>query len=133
MDFLPYLTGQTKEAPRKYLCFYFRANSLEAVTDGQFKMVFPHTYQSYEVYAPGMDGQPGQLGRKEVTETELYNLRQDPGERRNVMGLYPEKEAELLKVAAEIRADLGDDLTGIDGTGRRAPGRNPGSVPPQAR
>lgn len=39
------------------------------------------------------------------------------------MGLYPEKEAELLKVAEEIRADLGDDLTGVEGTGRRAPGR----------
>ncbi len=125
VDFLPYLTGQTKESPRKYLCFYFSRNSLEAVTDGQFKMVFPHTYQSYEVYAPGMDGQPGKLGRLEVTETELYNLRQDPGERRNVMGLYPEKEAELLKVAEEIRADLGDDLTGAVGTGRREPGRDP--------
>ncbi len=122
VDFIPYLTGETKEAPRKYLCFYFRRNSLEAVTDGQYKMVFPHTYQSYEVYAPGMDGKPGQLGMLEVTETELYDLRQDPGERRNVIGLYPEKEAELLKVADDIRADLGDDLTGAEGSGRRAPG-----------
>lgn len=126
VDFLPYLTGEVKESPRKYLHFYFNRNSLEAVTDGQFKMVFPHTYQSYEVYAPGMDGQPGQLGRLEVKETELYNLRQDPGERRNVMGLYPEKEAELLKVAEEIRAELGDDLTGVRGSGRREPGRVPG-------
>jgi arylsulfatase len=88
-------------------------------------MVFPHWYQSYEVYAPGMDGNPGQLAYLTINETQLYDLRQDPGERRNVMGLYPEKEAELLKVAEEIRVDLGDDLTGREGTGRREPGRGP--------
>lgn len=125
VDFVPYLTGQTSVPARQYLCFYFNTNSLEAVTDGQFKMIFPHAYNSYEVYAPGMDGQPGRTARKEITETELYNLRQDPGERRNVIDLFPEKAAELLKVADEIRAELGDDLTGAVGTGRRKPARLP--------
>lgn len=53
----------------------------------------------------------------------MYDLRQDPGERCNVIGMFPEKETELLRVADEIRADLGDDLTGIEGTGRRKPGK----------
>lgn len=123
IDFIPYLTGKDKEAPRKYLCFYFQRNSLEAVTDGRFKLVFPHAYQSYEMYEPGMDGAPGRIGRRIIDSLEMYDLRQDPGERCNVIGMFPEKETELLRVADGIRADLGDDLTGIEGTGRRKPGK----------
>lgn len=127
VDFTPYFTGQTSEPARKYLCFYFNFNSLEAVTDGQYKLIFPHVYNSYEVYAPGMDGQPGRVAWKMITETELYDLRQDPGERRNVIDLFPEKAAELQAIAEEMRADLGDDLTGAIGTGRRKQGRLPGT------
>lgn len=123
IDFIPYLTGKDKEPPRKYLCFYFQRNSLEAVTDGRFKLVFPHYYQSYEMYEPGKDGAPGRIGYRIIESPEMYDLRQDPGERCNVIGVFPEKETELLRVADEIRADLGDDLTGIEGTGRRKPGK----------
>lgn len=128
VDFIPYLTGQVEESPRDYLAFYFSSNSLEAVTDGEYKLVFPHMYNSYEVYAPGMDGQPGRTARMEITAPELYNLRQDPGERRNVYDANPEKVAELERFADSIKAELGDDLTGVVGTGRREPGRLPGAA-----
>lgn len=123
VSFIPYLTGAVKESPRDYLCLYFSRNSLEAVTDGRFKLVFPHYYNSYEENAPGMDGQPGRMARKQVTEMEFYDLRQDPGERRNIIGTYPEIEAELQKVADQIRYELGDDLTGVKGAENRSPGR----------
>jgi len=126
VNYLPYLTGKDPEPARKYLHFYFSRNSLEAVTDGQYKLVFPHAYNSYEVYAPGMDGQGGRTARKEVTETELYDLRQDPGERRNIYSLMPDKVRELEQAADEIRKELGDDLCGMEGSGRRQPGRREG-------
>lgn len=124
VSFIPYLTGTEEDSPRDYLCMYFNRNSLEAVTDGRFKLVFPHYYNSYEANPPGMDGKPGRTARMQVTEMELYDLRQDPGERRNLIGIYPEIEAELQEAANKIRKELGDDLTGVKGTENRAPGRS---------
>lgn len=59
---------------------------------------------------------------KEVTKNELHDLRRDPGERYNVISLHPEIVLRLSEAAKEIRADLGDDLTRVKGTGRREPG-----------
>jgi arylsulfatase len=52
----------------------------------------------------------------------LYDLRRDPGERYDVKSQYPEVFAELMKVVEAARLDLGDDLTGNEGNGRRAIG-----------
>lgn len=123
VSFAPNLLGETDEPLRDDLCFYYHKNSLEAVTDGMYKLVFPHSYVSYEVYEPGMDGYPGLLGKKEVTECELYDLRRDAGERVNVASQHPEVVARLKEMADRCRDDLGDDLAGIKGTGRREPGR----------
>ncbi|MGM9802917.1 MAG: sulfatase [Muribaculaceae bacterium] len=123
VSMLPVIDGTAQSAPRKSLCFYYHKNSLEAVTDGEFKLIFPHKYVSYEVYAPGNDGKPGKLADRELTQCELYDLRRDPGERLNVIDLYPQVAERLKALADECRSDLGDDLTGIEGTGRREPGR----------
>ncbi len=53
----------------------------------------------------------------------LYNMRRDPGEHYDVKALHPQKVAELKHLANEARADLGDSLTGSEGSGRREPGR----------
>lgn len=50
---------------------------------------------------------------------ELYDLRQDPGERRNVIELYPEVVKKLQAEADKIRHELGDDLQGIEPTEQR--------------
>jgi arylsulfatase len=54
---------------------------------------------------------------------ELYNLRNDPSETRNVAEQFPAPLQELLELAEKARADLGDDLTGKKGSGVREPGR----------
>ena len=41
----------------------------------------------------------------------------------NLAAQYPEVVERLSKLADEKRADLGDKLTGITGTGLREPGR----------
>lgn len=65
---LPTLTVDPTIAARKYLCFYYHKNSLEAITDGRYKLVFPHKYVSYDGQVPGNDGLPGELGEGEVKD-----------------------------------------------------------------
>lgn len=123
VSMLPVLNGTAQSSPRKSLCFYYHKNSLEAVTDGEYKLVFPHKYVSYEVYAPGNDGQPGKLADREVSQCELYDLRRDSGERLNVIDMYPQVVERLKAMADDLRRDLGDDLTNMKGPGRREPGK----------
>jgi len=129
IDFLPYLTGKTEEPAREYLCFYFNRNSLEGITDGRYKLIFPHRYQSYEVNAPGNDGVRGATAMREVLQEELYDIAHDAGERNNLYEQLPEVVAKLEAAADAMRADLGDDLRGIAPTGAREPGRLVRQVP----
>jgi arylsulfatase len=119
VSILPLLKGETQESPRQYFLYYFEKNSLEAVRDERFKLIFPHAHNTYAL--PGNDGHPGKVGRAQ-TELSLYDLRRDPGERYDVKELYPDIVKRLSAVADEARRDLGDDLTGQAGNGRRTIG-----------
>lgn len=119
VSLLPLLKEEKDANPRKAFVYYFKKNDLEAVTDGTFKLIFPHTYRSYEAYVPGNNGQPGNLSTSEVNKCELYDLRRDPGERYDVISQYPEIAAKLMKIADETRAELGDNLTRVKGKEQR--------------
>lgn len=122
VSMLPVLLGDGKAEVRDALGLYYHKNSLEAITDGTYKLIFPHKYVTYNDYVPGNDGQPGQLGEREITEPELYDLRRDPGERINVISQHPDIAEKLQRIADTYRQDLGDELTGHEGTGRRPVG-----------
>jgi Arylsulfatase A and related enzymes len=122
VSLLPLMRNEKGANPRESFVYYFRQNDLEAVTDGMFKLVFPHQYVTYGAYVPGNDGQPGKLINEDVQKCELYDLRRDPGERYDVFSQYPEVAIKLMKVADEMREDLGDNLTRRKGTGRRTHG-----------
>lgn len=122
ISILPLILGDKNANPRKSFVYYLNKNDLEAVTDGSFKLVFPHKYVTYGAYAPGNDGQPGELTTLQLHHCELYDLRRDPGERYNVIDQYPEITTKLMKIADEMREDLGDNLNRKKGTGRRVPG-----------
>ena len=47
-------------------------NDLEAVTDGLFKLIFPHKHRTYEGFLPGNDGAPGKVN-------EFYPLKMRSG------------------------------------------------------
>ena len=66
---------------------------------------YPNTYQS------------GKIGR------ELFDLKNDVGETRNVIEKHPEVVARLEAAAEEARKDLGDKLTNRKGNGVRPIGR----------
>ncbi|SHE92837.1 arylsulfatase [Mariniphaga anaerophila] len=123
VSILSLIKGETNEPPRKNFWYYYRRNSLEAVQDGQWKLVFPHPGRTYLEYTPGADGQPGKVNENFPHEAGLYDLRRDPGERYNLIEEHPEIVEKLEKIAQEARNDLGDDITGFAGKNRRDPGR----------
>ncbi|MBR5661763.1 MAG: sulfatase [Bacteroidales bacterium] len=118
---LSLIKGEAGANPRESFVYYYNKNDLEAVTDGMFKLVFPHRYVTYGAYAPGNDGQPGKLTNLELTDMQMFDLRRDPGERYNVITLYPEEAMKLMRIADEKRLELGDNLRRMKGTERREP------------
>ncbi|MDL2256148.1 sulfatase [Parabacteroides sp. OttesenSCG-928-G06] len=116
---LPLMKGDMQATPRESFYFYYRKNNLEAVTNGEWKLVFAHPGRTYEGFSPGNDGRPGGANENFNHEGGLYDLRRDPGERYNVKFANPEIVKELEKIAEEARMDLGDDLTGNPGANRR--------------
>lgn len=123
VNIIELMKGIPDANPRKNFLYYYRKNSLEAVNNGDWKLVFPHPGRTYEGFAPGKDGQPGKVNENLNFEGALYDLRRDPGERYDVKNSYPEIVKELEKIATEAREDLGDDLTNSPGKNRREPGR----------
>lgn len=120
VNILPLLLGKENEKPRDHLFYYYNVNSLEAVRKGSWKLVLPHDYRSVEGEVPGNNGDGGS-SHQAHTELALYDLRRDPGERYDVKKENPQVVAEIMKLVDEAREDLGDDLTGHKGTGRRVP------------
>lgn len=106
-------------SPRETLLYYYRQNSLEAIRHKEWKLVFPHPGRTYEGFLPGKDGKPGGANENYSFQGGLYDLRRDPGERYDVRFLYPEIYKQLIDLAEDARKDLGDDLQGIKGNGRR--------------
>lgn len=115
VNIYPLLTGDAGVSPRENFLYYYRDNNLEAVRWHNWKLVFPHPGRTYEGYAPGQDGLPGQTNENFMFEGGLFDLRRDPGERYDVMETYPEVLEILTNIANEARIDLGDDLQGIKG------------------
>ena len=101
LDVGDYLLGTAERSPRDTF-LYYRGNRLEAVRRGRWKLFVAH----------GMWSQ-------EERVTELYDLEADIGETTDVAGENADAVAELMEVVERSRRDLGDSLTGIEGTGCR--------------
>ncbi len=123
VSILPLLKGDPNTNPRESFLYYYRKNSLEAVRKGNWKLVLAHPGRTYHGFQPGKDGFPGSTNENFNFEEGLYDMRRDPGEQYDVKESYPEVVADLKKIAAEAREDLGDDLTENPGKNRRNPGK----------
>jgi arylsulfatase A-like enzyme len=119
VDISALLRGDPSADPRQEFLFYYGTN-LEAVRRGDWKLHLPHDYRNYEGLAPGRDGYPGPT-RTGRTSYELYNLKDDVGERRNVADLHPDIVQSLRAVAEDAIKQLGHGKQA--GTGQRPPGR----------
>ena len=111
--------GNLEAEPRQDILFYYGRNNLNAVRKGNWKLVLPHTWASYDA-KPGIDGRGGPRINKKVETPQLYNMMRDPGEQFNVIEYYPEKAAEIMRIVEAARAELGDLNVGIEkGNGNR--------------
>ena len=122
VSILSLMKGQKDANPRNEFYYYYRGN-LIAVRKDKWKLVFPHTYRSYQGIEPKNDGFPGSYGKGKVTELELYNLNTDIGETTNLAEKYPKIVEELMIIGDSARAELGDRILNKKGKGVRKPGR----------
>ena len=118
VDILPLLLNKTGADPRTEFAYYYNKNDLEAIRNGKWKLVFPHTSRSYKVYPPGNNGFPGRTAQVKEPMA-LYNLSVDPGETMDVQESNPDIVQQLNELADKYRKDLGDNLQNIKGNGRR--------------
>lgn len=119
IDFSSILKGEVNKAYRNEFYYYYAANELRAVRQGNWKLMLPHNYwQSFENVLPGNDRLPGKYETVDVP-LALYDLRRDPGERYDVKDQNPKIVAELQALAEKARADLGDKLSNRKGANTR--------------
>ena len=111
---MPILNGNSDANPRNEL-FYYYGENLIAVRKGKWKLVFPHSYRSYEGVEPGKNLHPGPYNRGR-SGLELYDLVGDIGEKNDVASLFPNVVAELEQLGDIAREKFGDKLTGEIGS-----------------
>ncbi len=109
------------DQPDTYL-FYYHAGDLEAVRQGDWKLLFPHRYRTMQGQEVGRDGKPAAYAQQQIG-LALFNLVDDPGEQQDVAKQHPEVVTQLQAIAEQARAELGDQLTKRTGSGLREPGR----------
>ena len=70
LDITSLWTGDFTSEPRETLLYYFGKNNLNAVRKGNWKLVLPHTWRSYNT-EPGMDGHGGKRIRMSIETPAL--------------------------------------------------------------
>ena len=109
--------------------YYYYGGELIAVRKGKMKLVYPHSYRSYEGVTPGKDGYPaiykGVLGKYAAGKSglELYDLMNDVAESKDISSQYPDIVTELEAIGNIARSKFGDRLRGIKGIDVRPIGR----------
>jgi arylsulfatase A len=126
LDVWPLLVGEPGATnPHEFYVYYYEQNQLQAVVsgDGRWKLQLPHTYHSLAGHSGGHDGLPVLYHTVKITNPELYDLTNDPGEKRDIASQEPDIVRRLLAFADRARAELGDSLTAREGNGVRPAGR----------
>jgi arylsulfatase A len=119
-DIWPIIAGEPRaKNPHEAYFFYYHRNQLQAVMSGEWKLYLPHRYASLRGQPGGAGGLPAPYQQMELESPELYHLLDDAGERHNLADRHPEIVARLLELAEKARVDLGDELAGREGSGRR--------------
>ncbi|HEX5446076.1 MAG TPA: sulfatase-like hydrolase/transferase, partial [Pirellulales bacterium] len=129
--------------------WYYSGEELHAVRQGDWKLHLPHEYLTV-AGEPGTGGKPSNFGKLQPLAIELsgirgiasrhgyrvekiglslYNLKDDPGEKKNLAQEHPDVVERLQRVASAARQDLGDSLTGAPGKNVRPHGAHPQSAP----
>jgi arylsulfatase A-like enzyme len=101
VNLLPYINGEKKGLPHEAL--YWRFGQQLALRVGDWKLV----------KAPGGGTKAGELAGKATTSgAQLYNLKEDIGEKKNLAEKYPEKVKEMAAVWEKWNSELADPAWG---------------------
>jgi len=110
------------KSPHDNFYLYYSGGQLQGVRDRQWKLFFRHRYRTMEGKPGGTNGKPNPYNHK-FTGVELYDLKNDRGEKNNVIDQHPEIAARLKAAAQVARKELGDSLTKTKGSEIRPAGR----------
>ena len=125
-DAWPVLSGEDEASFDDRVWLVHRNGGLEAVRRGRWKLHLPHPYATVTV--PGVDGDDGETAVLQIG-LALFDLESDLGETHDVAADHPDVVAELLAIAEDARADLGDTLTRRTGSGVRPQGSHDPAAP----
>lgn len=143
LDVWPILSGQPNARTPHESLLFFSGDELQAIRNGDWKLHFAHDYLTV-AGPPGRAGKPANFEKMQPKSIEesgirgiasrhgyevrriersLFNLKDDPGETRNVVDQHADVVRRLESLAEKARADLGDSLINRRGSGVRAAGR----------
>lgn len=123
LDIWPLIAGESgAENPHEGYWHYYKQNELQAVSMGDWKLMFPHTYRTLAGNRGGDGGMPVSYTSAK-TGIELYHLGEDFREEKNVADAHPDVVKRLQAFAEKARSELGDSLQKRKGSGIREPGR----------
>ena len=109
VNLLPFLTNRLTDIPHDAL--YWRLGAMVALRQGDWKLVSMHDGPPRE--------EPSPLG--DVSQAELYNLKNDIGETRNLAAQNPEKVKEMAGVWLAWSARMAKPRFGVGGRGGPPP------------
>jgi arylsulfatase A len=110
--------GENAKSPHETMPCYYANDELQAIRDPQWKLILPHKYRTLGGKLGGKGGIPAPYESVAVG-VELYNMKNDRSETKNVAQDHPDVVARLQAAAEIWRNDLGDKLTGRNGNGVR--------------
>lgn len=106
--------------PRNQFWYYYENNQLQAIRFGDWKRIYPHLYRTYYDEPLGENGMPGE-NKTRLCGDELYDLKSDSSESKNLFYQYPEIVKQLDSIAEIARMELGDALQKRKGAANRDP------------
>ncbi|VGO13200.1 Arylsulfatase [Pontiella desulfatans] len=109
VDISALMHGETDRLDRVY--FYYQHNCLRAVRSGRWKLMLPHTEPVPTSIATKWKNHIAKADALRIPSAMLFDLDADIGETSDVSAKHPEKVAELMKLAEQVRRELGDHDT----------------------
>ena len=118
-NIMPLITGKSGAvSPHETMPCYYANDELQAIRDPIWKLVLPHQYRTLAGKPGGTGGIPAKYESVKVG-LELYDMKNDRSETKNVVQDHPEVVARLQKAAEAWRIELGDRLTDRKGNNIR--------------
>ncbi len=124
IDLSDLILGKTEESKRNTF-YYYMANSLEAVRVNNYKLRVskPRFSRSEADVVKGSDKVPKPEIDDNIEAYELYDLKLDPSESKNIFNEKSDIVEKLMEEVEKARVDLGDAFTNKVGENNRSIGK----------